>query len=354
MKGLISKAMAALCWARWSPAWAAYGLPGPGGPVLSDALQLDGAQRGQRGHGPAGAKRARARPDHLELLLRAGLGQADDGRPGTAGLPGPPPALPGHGLVPADGPGCGLRPDRPEKMVENRQTLDGKRIAAVQAYLTAQTAGRPTQFQVFVHDPAEPSLSSVPVNFSVIQMYFRFRGGLMMGGGGSNTRAAAAAAAAAAAWVWAWAATWAAPAAPTSPAAARRHRHRHRPIIRCDRPYDRMSNASAREGSCRILPGRFACQSRQTLHRKPIVAQRCENSDERHDDALLQTVLPGRSALLAMTPPAVRQTPERAGSSHRRARPVRLAGPCCWPRAGASADGFPAAEAARASCNSAS
>ncbi|HWG42683.1 MAG TPA: hypothetical protein VN688_07845, partial [Gemmataceae bacterium] len=46
----------------------------------------------------------------------------------------------------------------PEKMVETRQTLDGQRIAAVQAYLTAQTAGRPTQFQIYVHDPAEPSL----------------------------------------------------------------------------------------------------------------------------------------------------------------------------------------------------
>jgi hypothetical protein len=76
----------------------------------------------------------------------------------------------------------------PEKMVETRQTLDGKRIAAIQAYLTAQTAGRPVQFQVFVHDPAEPSLSSVPVNFAVTQMYFRFRGGLLTGGGGGNAQ----------------------------------------------------------------------------------------------------------------------------------------------------------------------
>jgi hypothetical protein len=72
----------------------------------------------------------------------------------------------------------------PEKMVENRQTLDGRRVAAVQSYLTAQTAGRPTPFQVVIHDPAEPSLSSVPVNSSVTQMYFRFRGGLMMTGQG--------------------------------------------------------------------------------------------------------------------------------------------------------------------------
>jgi hypothetical protein len=69
----------------------------------------------------------------------------------------------------------------PEKMVEVRQTLDGKRIAAVQAYLTAQTAGRPTQFQIFIHDPAEPSLASTPVNSMVSQMYLRFRGGLVGG-----------------------------------------------------------------------------------------------------------------------------------------------------------------------------
>jgi hypothetical protein len=76
----------------------------------------------------------------------------------------------------------------PEKMVETRQTLDGRRIAAVQGYLTAQTAGRPVQFQIYVHDPAEVDLSSVPNNYSITQMYFRFRGGLLTGGGGSNVQ----------------------------------------------------------------------------------------------------------------------------------------------------------------------
>ncbi|HTU22044.1 MAG TPA: hypothetical protein VMG10_28655 [Gemmataceae bacterium] len=71
----------------------------------------------------------------------------------------------------------------PEKMVEVRQTLDGKRIAAVQAYLTAQTAGRPVPFQIVIHDPAEPSLAASPVNNAVSQMYFRFMGGLPMMGG---------------------------------------------------------------------------------------------------------------------------------------------------------------------------
>ncbi len=74
----------------------------------------------------------------------------------------------------------------PEKLVETRQMLDGKRIAAVQAYLAAQTAGRPMHFQILVHDPAEPSLASTPVNSSVTKMYQFFQGGLMMGGMGGQ------------------------------------------------------------------------------------------------------------------------------------------------------------------------
>jgi hypothetical protein len=70
----------------------------------------------------------------------------------------------------------------PEKMAEVRQTLDGKRIAAVQAYLTAQTAGRPLPFQIVIHDPAEQSLASTPINSSVTQMYGRFMGGNTMAG----------------------------------------------------------------------------------------------------------------------------------------------------------------------------
>jgi hypothetical protein len=73
----------------------------------------------------------------------------------------------------------------PEKMAEARQTLDGKRIAAVQAYLTAQTTGRPTPFQIVIHDPAEPSLASAAANNIMSQNYYRFMGGnFMMGGMG--------------------------------------------------------------------------------------------------------------------------------------------------------------------------
>jgi hypothetical protein len=73
----------------------------------------------------------------------------------------------------------------PEKTVEARQTLDGKRHAAVQAYLAMQTAGRPMPFQIVIHDPAEPSLASSAANNIVSQNYYRFMGGMfMMNGGG--------------------------------------------------------------------------------------------------------------------------------------------------------------------------
>jgi hypothetical protein len=70
----------------------------------------------------------------------------------------------------------------PEKMAEAREDLDKKRINAVTCFLVQQTAGRPMAFHIVVHDPAEAGLSAVPVNLSVLQMYYRFRGGLISGG----------------------------------------------------------------------------------------------------------------------------------------------------------------------------
>ncbi len=73
----------------------------------------------------------------------------------------------------------------PELLAQNRQILDGRRIAAVQAYLTAQTAGRPIPFQVVIHDPSEPALASSAANNIMSQNYFRFMGGnFTMGGMG--------------------------------------------------------------------------------------------------------------------------------------------------------------------------
>jgi hypothetical protein len=74
-------------------------------------------------------------------------------------------------------------PAAPEKMAEAREDLDKKRCNAVQCFLVQQTAGRPMSFHIAVHDPAEVGLSAVPVNLSVLQMYYRFKGGLLNQGG---------------------------------------------------------------------------------------------------------------------------------------------------------------------------
>jgi hypothetical protein len=79
-------------------------------------------------------------------------------------------------------------PEAPEKFVETRYDLDARRIAAVQKYLTAQTAGRHLNFQVCVHDPYEVGWDAESVNNAVLRMHNTFQGGLpggvSPGGGG--------------------------------------------------------------------------------------------------------------------------------------------------------------------------
>jgi len=75
-------------------------------------------------------------------------------------------------------------PSAPGKFAEARTALDGKRIKAIQDYLTAQTAGRPVAFQVVVHDPGDPSISANPAGIAVQRMYGGAVGVLPLGGGG--------------------------------------------------------------------------------------------------------------------------------------------------------------------------
>lgn len=49
----------------------------------------------------------------------------------------------------------------PEKYVEARRDLDLRRIGAIQRYLQAQTVGRPTTFDVQIHDPYPVGQSGV-------------------------------------------------------------------------------------------------------------------------------------------------------------------------------------------------
>jgi hypothetical protein len=62
-------------------------------------------------------------------------------------------------------------PAAPDKFAAARVELDGKRIVAVQNYLTAQTAGRHLVWEVIPHDPGEVGQAAVPVGISVQRMY---------------------------------------------------------------------------------------------------------------------------------------------------------------------------------------
>ena len=60
----------------------------------------------------------------------------------------------------------GYDPANPQKYVDGRRDLDNRRVAAIQAYLGAQTAGRPMAFEVVVHDPMEVGLDGESMNRS--------------------------------------------------------------------------------------------------------------------------------------------------------------------------------------------
>jgi hypothetical protein len=85
-------------------------------------------------------------------------------------------------------------PNCPDRYCGARQELDSRRAAAVQKYLAGLNCGRPIDFQVLVHDPADVSIATLPASSAVIQMYARYRGGLAGGAGGGIGGGAAGAA----------------------------------------------------------------------------------------------------------------------------------------------------------------
>jgi hypothetical protein len=77
-------------------------------------------------------------------------------------------------------------PATPDKLTDTRADLDAKRIAAIQKFLNAQTAGKGVAFQVITIDPGEIGLPALAVGSAYGQMLSsRFKGGL--GGGGGTT-----------------------------------------------------------------------------------------------------------------------------------------------------------------------
>jgi hypothetical protein len=72
----------------------------------------------------------------------------------------------------------------PDKLASSRQDLDAKRVAAIQKFLMAQTAGKGYDFQVAVIDPSEIGLAAIPVSASIRELYgSHFRGNLTSSGG---------------------------------------------------------------------------------------------------------------------------------------------------------------------------
>ena len=79
-------------------------------------------------------------------------------------------------------------PARPGNLPSQRGELDAKRAAAIKNYLVAETAGgRPTPFEVVVHNPPpDIGLAAVPVDNSIRQLYITPKA-VLPGSQGVNT-----------------------------------------------------------------------------------------------------------------------------------------------------------------------
>jgi hypothetical protein len=74
----------------------------------------------------------------------------------------------------------------PEGYDKARRDLDNRRAAAVQKYLAAQTAGRPTAFEIVLHDPMPSYEFADPVNRS-IRLFSNATSGNLAGGVSATT-----------------------------------------------------------------------------------------------------------------------------------------------------------------------
>ncbi len=76
--------------------------------------------------------------------------------------------------------------DKPDELTDSRRDLDNRRGAAIQKYLTAQTAGRPMHFDVLIHDPAEVGISGVSARNAILSQRTNYSGVLGSAGGGAG------------------------------------------------------------------------------------------------------------------------------------------------------------------------
>jgi hypothetical protein len=83
-----------------------------------------------------------------------------------------------------------FNPEKSNDFADARRELDAKRSVAVQKYLTAQTAGRPMTFDLFVHDPAESGISGTAAQRMITSQRGNYTGTLGSVGGGGGGAAA--------------------------------------------------------------------------------------------------------------------------------------------------------------------
>jgi hypothetical protein len=80
-------------------------------------------------------------------------------------------------------------PEKPDEYAAARRDLDAKRASAIQKYLAAQTAGRPMNFDVLVHDPSNPGVPAIGVRNAILSQSAVYTGALGTTGGGAGQNA---------------------------------------------------------------------------------------------------------------------------------------------------------------------
>jgi hypothetical protein len=80
----------------------------------------------------------------------------------------------------------GYEPGNPDALDAARKDLDNRRSVAIQKYLGAQTAGRPMQFEVVVHDPMPVGEHADPAN-RAIRLNHNSSTGTLAGGASATT-----------------------------------------------------------------------------------------------------------------------------------------------------------------------
>lgn len=80
----------------------------------------------------------------------------------------------------------GYEPANPDAYKNAQDALNNQRSIAIQKYLGAQTAGRPMQFEVVVHDPMPVGEAADPANRS-IRLHHNSTTGTLAGGASATT-----------------------------------------------------------------------------------------------------------------------------------------------------------------------